>query len=118
MPDGHLDQLHPQSKRLREHFGLVGTTEEQTRRARAAYYGLVTFADERIGQVLDALERNGLAEDTVVVYVSDHGEMMGEHGLWWKCNFYESSARACRSSSPGRSASSPAGARRSPRWWT
>jgi len=90
---GHLDTLHPQSQRLREYFGIVGATEEQTRRARAAYYGLVTFADERIGQVTDALERNGLADNTVVIYVSDHGEMMGEHGLWWKCSFYESSSR-------------------------
>ena len=93
IPEGHLESLHPQNKRLREYFGLEGATEEQTRRGRAAYYGLVTFADERIGQVLDALERNGLAENTVVVYVSDHGEMMGEHGLWWKCTYYEGSSR-------------------------
>ena len=93
MPEGHLDDLHPQNKRLREYFGLEGATEEQTARGRAAYYGLVTFADERIGQVLDALERSGQAENTVVVYVADHGEMMGEHGLWWKCTYYEGSSR-------------------------
>lgn len=93
IPPGHLDAQHPQSKRLREYFGLSAATEEQVRRGRAAYYGLVTFADERIGMVLDALERNGLDDDTVVVYVSDHGEMMGEHGLWWKCSFYEGSSR-------------------------
>ncbi|MBA2449707.1 MAG: choline-sulfatase [Chloroflexi bacterium] len=93
IPPGHLEQLHPQHRRLREYFGLEGATEEQTRRGRAAYYGLVTFADERIGLVLDALERSGLDDNTVVVYVSDHGEMMGEHGLWWKCSFYEGSSR-------------------------
>jgi choline-sulfatase len=71
MPEGHLDELHPQNRRLREYFGLEGATEEQIRRGRAAYYGLVTFADERIGQVLDALERSGQAENTVVAYVSD-----------------------------------------------
>ena len=92
-PEGHLESLHPHNKRLREHFALTGATEEQTRRAGAAYYGLVTFADEKIGMVLDALERNGLDENTVVVYVSDHGEMRGEHGLWWKCSFYEGSSR-------------------------
>ena len=97
---------------------MEGATEEQTRRGRAAYYGLVTFADERIGQVLDALERNGLADNTVVVYVSDHGEMMGEHGLWWKCYVLRGLGRACRSSCPGRSASTPAAAQPSPRWWT
>ena len=93
IPPGHLESLHPQNQRLREYFGLEDATEEQIRRGRAAYYGLVTFADERIGMVLDALERNGLDEDTVVVYVSDHGEMRGEHGLWWKCSFYEGSSR-------------------------
>jgi choline-sulfatase len=93
IPEGHLDGQHPQHKRLREFFALEDTTEEQVRRGRAAYYGLVTFADERIGQVLDALERNGLDDNTVVVYISDHGEMMGEHGLWWKCSFYEGSSR-------------------------
>ncbi|MFN8523274.1 MAG: sulfatase-like hydrolase/transferase [Chloroflexota bacterium] len=93
IPEGHLDSQHPQSKRLREYFALNNTTEEQVRRGRAAYYGLVTFADERIGEVVDALHRNGLDENTVVVYVSDHGEMAGEHGLWWKCTFYEGSSR-------------------------
>ena len=43
--------------------------------------------------LLDALERHGLRENTVVVYVSDHGEMAGEHGMWRKSNFYEASAR-------------------------
>ncbi|MCC6175618.1 MAG: choline-sulfatase [Chloroflexi bacterium] len=93
IPPGHLDQLHPQNQRLREYFGVADATDEEIRRGRAAYYGLVSFADERIGQVLDALERNGLDENTVVVYTSDHGEMMGEHGLWWKCSFYEGSSR-------------------------
>jgi choline-sulfatase len=93
IPPGHLERLHPQNQRLREYFGLADATDEETRRGRAAYYGLITFADERIGFVLDALERNGLDENTVVVYVSDHGEMMGEHGMWWKCSFYEASSR-------------------------
>jgi len=93
IPEGHLENLHPQSKRMREFFALEGATEEQTRRGRAAYYGLITFADERIGQILDELERSGLDENTIVVYTSDHGEMAGEHGLWWKCSFYEGSSR-------------------------
>jgi choline-sulfatase len=93
IPEGHLESLHPQNRRLREYFGLTDATAEQTRRGRAAYYGLVTFADEKIGMLLDAIERNGLAENTVVVYTSDHGESMGEHGLWWKCSFYDHSSR-------------------------
>jgi choline-sulfatase len=93
IPPGHLDHLHPQSQRLRRYFDCEDVPEEAVRRARAAYYGLVTFCDERIGAILDALEANGLAEDTVVAYVADHGEMNGEHGMWWKCSFSEASAR-------------------------
>lgn len=93
MPPGHLDRLHPQNRRLRQFFDCADFTAEQTARARAAYYGLVTFCDERIGQVLDALEAHGLAENTLVAYVADHGEMLGQHGLWWKCSFYEGSSR-------------------------
>ena len=46
-----------------------------------------------IGEVLDALERSGLSDDTLVVYTSDHGDLLGEHGLWWKQTFYEESVR-------------------------
>jgi choline-sulfatase len=93
IPEGHLESQHPQSKRLREYFNLNNLSADTVRRCRAAYYGLVSFADERIGMVLDALERNGLDDNTLVVYCADHGEMAGEHGLWWKCSFYEGSSR-------------------------
>jgi choline-sulfatase len=53
----------------------------------------VTHLDERIGRLLDALAQHGLADNTVVIYTSDHGEFIGEHGLWWKNDFYEHSAR-------------------------
>ncbi len=84
---------HPFHRRLIRHFDLERFSTEQILRARAAYYGLVTFVDRLIGDVLDALEACGLAEDTLVAYTADHGEMLGEHGLWWKCNFYEPSVR-------------------------
>lgn len=84
---------HPFHRRLIEHFDLEGFSEEEILRARAAYFGLCTFVDRLIGEVLDALEACGHAEDTLVVYTADHGEMLGEHGLWWKCNFYEPSVR-------------------------
>jgi choline-sulfatase len=94
VPPGHLERLHPQSQRLRRYFDCVDSVpEDEVRRCRAAYYGLVTYCDERIGEILDALDRSGLAEDTVVAYVADHGEMCGQHGMWWKCSFYEASAR-------------------------
>ena len=59
-------------------------TEEQYRVAYAAELGLVTLLDEQIGRILDALERTGLAEDTVVVFTSDHGDMFGDHGMMLK----------------------------------
>lgn len=93
IPPGHLEQQHPQSRRLRQYFSSDGFTEEEVRRARAAYYGLVTFCDERIGWLLEELDAQGLAENTAVIYVSDHGEMLGQHGMWWKCSFYEGSVR-------------------------
>jgi choline-sulfatase len=65
--------------------------ERTVRNAMAAYYGLVTFLDEQIGIVLQALRETGFAENTRIIYTSDHGEMLGEHGLWWKSSMYESS---------------------------
>jgi choline-sulfatase len=65
--------------------------ERQIRNAVAAYYGLVSFLDEQVGLVLQALREAGLEQETRVIYTTDHGEMLGEHGLWWKSSMYESS---------------------------
>ena len=54
---------------------------------------MVTYFDRLVGRLLDALERSGAADDTVVIYCSDHGEMAGEHGMFWKSNFFEGSVR-------------------------
>ena len=54
---------------------------------------MVTMLDGWIAEVLDALERSGLAENTIVIYSSDHGDMWGEHELWGKCLHYEQSTR-------------------------
>jgi arylsulfatase A-like enzyme len=59
-------------------------TEEQYRHAAAAQYGLITMMDEHIGRILDELERQGLAEDTIIVFTSDHGDLFGDHGLMLK----------------------------------
>jgi len=66
-------------------------TEAQIRNAVHAYYALTSFLDEQIGTVLEGLKRSGQAETTRVIYSTDHGEMLGEHGLWWKSSMYESS---------------------------
>jgi uncharacterized sulfatase len=69
---------------------LVG---ELGREAVQAYRAAVSFVDAQVGIVLDALERTGLADDTIVVFTSDHGYHLGEHGLWQKPSLYEECAR-------------------------
>jgi choline-sulfatase len=94
LPPGHLDELPPAARTLRERHRMAGPfSDEQIRRTRAAYYGMTTRLDEQLGRLLDCLDEQGLADETVVIYTSDHGEMLGEHGLWRKSNFYEQSAR-------------------------
>jgi choline-sulfatase len=90
---GHLQNQHPVYQRMRRMFGLADYPEEMVRRGRAGYYALITYLDEKIGRLLDALEESGQRENTVVVHFSDHGDMNGEHGMWRKSNFYEASAR-------------------------
>ena len=95
IPPGHLEGQHPVHQRMRRWRGLAEgpLPEEAVRRARSAYYGLVTYLDEKVGRLLDALEETGLRENTVVVYTSDHGEFLGEHGMWYKCSLYEQAVR-------------------------
>ena len=89
-----MRSVHPAVRAFRETRGISEPlADEEIRRARAAYYGLVTYLDRLIGRLLGTLQTSGQDRHTVVVYASDHGEMVGEHGLWWKSNFYEDSAR-------------------------
>jgi choline-sulfatase len=68
-------------------------TPEIVRRARQGYIANIAYVDEKIGGILDVLARTRMADDTIVVFVSDHGDMLGERGLWFKMNFFEPSAR-------------------------
>ncbi|MBW2282513.1 MAG: sulfatase-like hydrolase/transferase, partial [Deltaproteobacteria bacterium] len=63
---------------------MFGATREQVRHARAAEYGMIEMIDQGVGRVLDALERSGAADDTIVIFTSDHGDMFGDHGLMLK----------------------------------
>ena len=66
--------------------------EERLRVGLKAYYGLCSFLDFQIGRILAALKESGFAEDTLVIYTSDHGENLGNRGLWGKCVMYEESS--------------------------
>ena len=69
------------------------TAEQKARVFRGKYYGLVTLIDQALGIMLDALEESGLADNTIVMFGSDHGEMAGDHGMMEKRAFYEESAK-------------------------
>jgi choline-sulfatase len=95
VPAVPFDEADPHSRRLREMCGTdaAALSDEQIRHARHAYFAAISYVDERIGRVLDALGESGLEDDTLVVFTADHGEMLGERGLWYKMAFFEDSAR-------------------------
>ena len=92
IPDGHLEALPLNYKHLRIGFNNEDVPDDIVRKGRELYYGLTQWLDDEIGKVLEALATSEVAENTVVMYTSDHGENMGEHGLWWKNCMYESAA--------------------------
>ena len=83
------------SERMLAHHGLLegDITPEHVRTARHAYLANCSYLDEMIGTLLDTLEATGLADSTVVVVTSDHGDMLGERGLWFKKHFFDHAAR-------------------------
>lgn len=95
VPDIPYDALDPHSQWLHLAHGQDRhtVTPEHVRNARRAYYAMVSYVDSKIGEVLAALERSGLADNSVIVFCADHGEMLGERGMWYKQTFYEPSVR-------------------------
>jgi len=90
-----LEKMHPYNQWLQVHHCVdqYPPSDETIRNARHAFYGMISYWDEKVGELLDELARQGLAENTVVLALSDHGEMMGEHGMWFKRTFYDWSVR-------------------------
>ena len=71
----------------------VGVTPDQARECKRAYYAAISFVDAQIGRVIDAMDRLGLRDNTILVFWSDHGYHLGEHGLWFKQSCFEEAAR-------------------------
>ncbi len=90
-----IDKRDPHARDLSYHHGmdLFQPTDEDILRTRRAYYANITMVDDYVGMLLYSLEQAGLADDIVVVLTADHGEMLGERGLWYKKNFYEPAVR-------------------------
>lgn len=96
LPIGYNDPSDPEHSELKNIANFFDYhkyfNEEKTREAKVAYYGLTTFMDDCIGRMLAALEESGQTEDTVILYISDHGDMMGDQGFWTKQIMYDASA--------------------------
>lgn len=82
IPEGEQD---PHSQRLLNVCGLkdADLPDEAIARARRAYFGAMSYVDDNVGKLLKVLEDCGMDEDTIVVFSSDHGDMLGERGLWY-----------------------------------
>ncbi len=89
------DQLDPHSRRLRHVCDMerARLTPQQVRNARRAYYGAISYVDDQIGLLHRTLAETGLADDTIIVILADHGDMLGERGLWYKMSFFEGACR-------------------------
>ena len=84
--------LHPVVEEMARFWNYDDYFDEETRDiGRRGYFGLCSFVDDNIRQVMTALEDSGADRDTVVIYISDHGEMLGNHGFWAKSVMYEDS---------------------------
>ncbi len=96
LPVGYENRFRPEHAELKNVAGFFKYDqyfdEQKMREAKAAYYGLTSFMDDCVGQILNALEASGQKGNTVVLYISDHGDMMGDQGFWTKQVMYEQSA--------------------------
>ena len=91
IPRGDRADLDAHSQRLYDHIGVEAAdmTEAEIRIARHAYYAAISFVDDQLGKLIEALETTGMRENTAIIVLSDHGEALGERGLWFKRSFYD-----------------------------
>jgi choline-sulfatase len=118
LPDVNIpqEQQDPHSVRLLKCVDLWKNKlpDEAIKRARRAYYGACSYVDDQVGRLMKTLKDCGLADNTIVVFSGDHGDMLGERGMWYKMSYLEMSARVpmifhCPSKFDPRRVPQPAG---------
>ena len=94
LPKGYLKTLpKPARRSITRRKDQVNLPDDLSRQAIQAYYASITFADAQLGRILDALQKAGLQDNTIIIFTSDHGYHMGEHGHWQKTTLFENAAR-------------------------
>lgn len=95
IPRENVENMHPFNQWIQTHHevDICDLSEDEIRRNRRAYYGMVTYFDQKVGQIVDELDRLDMKENTIIVVTSDHGEMLGEHGMWFKRTFYDQATK-------------------------
>ena len=89
------DQQDPHSRQLYRHIGKVDwePDDEMILRSRRGYYAAVSFVDHQVGRLLETLKECGFHDNTIIVFTSDHGDMLGEKGIWFKQTMYDQAVR-------------------------
>jgi choline-sulfatase len=89
------EEQDPHSQRLyvASDYPSFDITPQMVRRARQGYFANISYLDDKVGELVDVLTRTRMLDDTLILFCSDHGDMLGERGLWFKMCFYEGSAR-------------------------
>ncbi len=95
VPAFPYEQQDAHSKRLFDanDWRRYTITDENIRRSRRAYFANISYLDDKIGEIMEALRGTRQEDDTIILFVSDHGDMLGERGLWFKMSFFEGSSR-------------------------
>ncbi|MBZ0130520.1 MAG: choline-sulfatase [Rhodobacteraceae bacterium] len=94
MPDTDYS-VDPHTARLRHGIeaDVVAVSDQDIRNARHGYFANTSYFDSKVGELVQAVDEAGMLDNTIVIVTSDHGDMLGERGLWYKMNFFEHSAR-------------------------
>jgi choline-sulfatase len=89
------DKQDPHSRRLMDacDHSKFKISQKDVRRARQGYFANLSYIDEKVGEILDTLKRCRMLDNTAIIFASDHGDMLGERGLWFKMSFFEGSLR-------------------------